>query len=227
MTALADVLPKIDTVTFDCYGTLIDWKGGLASSFCGLLGAIVDEDPMRVFETYVALEAAEEAQAFQNYRTVMTRVAVAMGEEFDVGVTAAQAADFADSLPTWKPFPDTNDALRRLKSRYRLGVLSNVDRDLFAGTCRHFEVAFDFVVTAEDVRSYKPGPGHFREYLARHGALERTLHVAQSLYHDGRPAGELGLAYVWINRYNHPNETDVKPLASFADLTGLVEAMGL
>lgn len=227
MTALADVLPRIDTVTFDCYGTLIDWKGGLASSFRGLLGAIVDEDPMRVFETYVALEAAEEAQAFQNYRTVMTRVAVAMGEEFDVGVTAAQAADFADSLPTWKPFPDTNDALQRLKPRYRLGVLSNVDRDLFAGTCRHFDVPFDFVVTAEDVRSYKPGPGHFREYLARHGALERTLHVAQSLYHDGRPAGELGLAYVWINRYNHRNETDVRPLASFADLTGLVEAMGL
>jgi len=227
MTELVEVLPRIDTITFDCYGTLIDWKRGLTSAFRALLGSIVDEEPMRVFDTYVELEAAEEAQEFASYRTVMTRVAVAMGEEFGIAVTAGQAADFAESLPEWKPFADTNDALDRLKSRYRLGVLSNVDRDLFAGTVRHLNTAFDFVVTTEDVRSYKPAMGHFTEYLTRHGTLERTLHVAQSLYHDGRPATQLGLAFVWINRYNHANDTEVVPLAEFSDLRGLVQSAGL
>jgi 2-haloacid dehalogenase len=227
VTALRDLTRHLDTITFDCYGTLIDWKAGLTQSFRDLLGSVVDTDPMRVFDTYVEVEAAEEAQLYRPYREILASVAVTMGQEFDVAVTAAQAADFAQSLPGWRPFPDTNEVLSRLKRRFRLGVLSNVDRDLFVGTCLHFNVEFDVVITAEDVRSYKPALGHFQEYLSRHGRAERTLHVAQSLYHDGRPASDLGLAYAWINRYNHANDTDVEPLATFEDLRGLADALGV
>ena len=228
MATLADVLPRITTITFDCYGTLIDWKGGLASSFRGLLGSVVDERQMDVFDAYVGIEAEEEAGAFRGYREILQAVAVRMGERFGVGVDSEQANAFAESLPGWTPFADTNDALVRLKRRFRLGVLSNVDHDLFAGTCRHFDVAFDFVVTAEDVGSYKPALGHFYRYFGEHGgAAVETLHVAQSLFHDGAPAGELGLAYVWINRYKQVNETKVAPLAEFSDLSGLARAAGV
>jgi len=227
MATLADTLPRITTITFDCYGTLIDWKGGLASSFRGLLGTVVDEREMEIFDAYVGIEAEEEGGPFRCYREILQAVAVRMGARFGVGVDDEQAAAFAASLPGWAPFADTNDALVRLKRRFRLGVLSNVDRDLFAGTCGHFDVAFDFVVTAEDVGSYKPALGHFHRYLADHGAVAETLHVAQSLFHDGAPAGELGLAYVWINRYKQTNETTVTPLAEFPDLDGLARAAGV
>ncbi len=227
MATLADVLPRITTITFDCYGTLIDWKGGLASSFRGLLGAVVDEREMDVFDAYVAIEAEEEAETFRRYREILQAVAVRMGERFGVHVDREQANGFAESLPGWTPFADTNDALARLKRRFRLGVLSNVDRDLFAGTCGHFDVAFDFVVTAEDVGSYKPALGHFHRCFSDNVGVAETLHVAQSLFHDGAPAAELGLAYVWINRYKQTNETKVKPLAAFPDLTGLARAAGV
>ena len=227
MATLADVLPPITTITFDCYGTLIDWKGGLAASFRGLLGTVVDERTMDVFDAYVTIEAEEEAGTFRCYREILQVVAVRMGERFGVGVDSDQANAFAESLPSWTPFADTNDALVRLKRRFRLGVLSNVDHDLFAGTCRHFDVSFDFVVTAEDVGSYKPALGHFRRYLNNHGRAAETLHVAQSVFHDGGPAGELGLAYVWINRYKQTNETRVRPLAEFPDLSGLARAVGV
>ena len=227
MATLADVLPRITTITFDCYGTLIDWKGGLASSFRGLLGSVVDERQMDVFDAYVSIEAEEEAGAFRSYREILQAVAVRMGERFGVGVDSEQANAFAESLPGWTPFTDTSDALTRLKRRFRLGVLSNVDRDLFAGTCRHFDVAFDFVVTAEDVGSYKPALGHFHSCFRDHVGVGETLHVAQSLFHDGAPSGELGLAYVWINRYKQANETKVTPLAEFPDLSGLARAAGV
>ena len=132
----------------------------------------------------------------------------------------------AEGLGHWPLFADTNEALCLLKRRYRLGVLSNIDRDLFDATASHFEIDFDFVVTAEDVRSYKPGNGHFERLLAEHGDRETTLHVAQSLFHDGVPCARFGLAYVWINRYNEPNATAVRPLAEYADLRSLAEAAG-
>jgi len=227
MATLDQALPRITTITFDCYGTLIDWKGGLASSFRELLGAVVDEREMDVFDAYVGIEAEEESGRFRCYREILQAVAARMGERFGVRVDAAQAAAFAESLPDWRPFADTNDALVRLKRQFRLGVLSNVDRDLFAGTCRHFDVAFDFVVTAEDVGSYKPALGHFHRYLADHGSAAETLHVAQSLFHDGAPAREFGLAYVWINRYKQTNRAKVTPLAEFPDLSGLARAAGV
>lgn len=221
---LADILDGVTTLTFDCYGTLIDWYGGLSASFVELFGPDAARRTDELVRAYVTIEAEVEAERFRSYRDVLTQVALRMADRFEFDIDGERAASFADMLPNWPPFADTNDALVRLKKRFRLGVLSNVDGDLFAGTCRHFPVEFDFVVTAQDVRSYKPAHGHFQRLFSDHCPREKVLHVAQSLFHDGVPCGELDVAYVWINRYKDRNETEVSPLAEFADLKSLADA---
>ena len=224
MTEIEEVFRRTKTITFDCYGTLIDWAGGLEQSFHQIFGdALVGRKP-ELFEAYVKTEAALEARAYRSYREVLATAVEGVSKHFSIDLPAGRAGLLADTLPQWRPFADTNEALVRLKERFRLGVLSNIDRDLFAGTARHFDVEFDFVVTAEDVRSYKPGHLHFLRLLESHAERDSVLHVAQSLFHDGRPAGALGIAYVWINRYNEANKTTVRPLAEYPDLKSLADA---
>ena len=127
-------------------------------------------------------------------------------------------------LPTWTPFPDTNESLIRLKRKYKLGILSNVDRDLFAETAKHFPIEFDFVVTAQDVQCYKPAHGLFKKMLADHANSETTLHVAQSLFHDGIPARDISLAFVWINRYNQQADAALPMAAEMPNLKALADA---
>ncbi len=221
---IEDTLRRTKTITFDCYGTLIDWAAGLTASFREVFGSVADECMDELFAAYVPAEATIEAEGYKTYREVLAGVTVRLGERFGVNVPDDRRHLLADQLPDWPPFPDTCEALARLKQRYRLGVLSNVDRDLFAGTASRLGVAFDFVVTAQDVGSYKPRHPHFERMLAEHAEADSVLHVAQSLYHDGGPCKRLGLAYVWINRYNDPNETNVEPLAVFPDLKSLADA---
>ena len=225
MDSLGDVLNRIETITFDCYGTLIDWRAGVESSLRAAFGdAIVDGTP-NIFDDYVRIEAHAEVEAgsYRSYREVLAIVAERLAERYELPISPEQAAVMAERLPRWTPFADTNEALRRLKQRYRLGVLSNIDRDLFAGTAPHFDITFDFVITAEDVRSYKPALPHFDCLLELYPARASILHVAQSLYHDGRAANSLDLAYVWINRYNETNDGDCRPLAAFPDLKSLAD----
>lgn len=223
MDSLEQVLPNIDTITFDCYGTLIDWRAGIGRSLAELFEPAADEQTDDIFEAYVRTEAEVEAGVYQSYRrTMMTAIKRAAGQ-FGHEFPADRAERMAEMLPNWPPFEDTREALQRLKRRYRLGVLSNIDRDLFAGTARRIGVAFDFVVTAEDVQSYKPAPAHFERLLAQHAKRGRVLHVAQSLFHDGVPATRLGIAYVWINRYKGVNDTTVRPLAAYPDLKLLAD----
>ncbi len=225
MQTLQEMLPHIDTLTFDCYGTLIDWKDGLRLSFRSLFGSMVDARMDELFDTYVEVEAEVESGMYCSYRDVLSIVTQRIAENLGVTLSAIQQNTLADMLPGWPAFEDTNEALKRLKNKFRLGVLSNIDRDLFAGTAQSFDVDFYFVITAEDVQSYKPNHGHFSTLFDKHGPRDRILHVAQSLYHDGKPAGELGLAYVWINRYNQSNDTNVKPLVEYADLKSLADAI--
>lgn len=228
MSSLAETLERTTTLTFDCYGTLIDWYAGLSASFVELFGPSASAHVDQLCRAYVAIEAEVEAERFRSYRDVLTEVAGRMAHRFHFDLPRDRAAAFAEMLPEWRPFPDTNDALARLKKRFRLGVLSNVDRDLFAGTCRHFDVAFDFVVTAQDVGAYKPSHLHFDRLLRDYARREEVLHIAQSVFHDGVPCGELGFAFVWINRYKDANETKARPLAEFADLKSLAdEAAGI
>ena len=193
---------RFRVLTFDCYGTLIDWESGILDFFRPLLGrhgkALTDDD---VLQLYAELESESERGSYVTYREVLRSVVHGFGLRLDFPVTPVEVGALPASLPDWRPFPDTVAALRRLKSRYQLAVISNIDDDLFAGTARRLEVPFDFVVTAQQVRSYKPSPNNFRQAIARIGLpQEQILHCAQSRFHDVAPARSLGLATVWVNR---------------------------
>ena len=226
MQELQRILSKVTTLTFDCYGTLIDWDAGLWSSFQALLGDRVEGRRRELFDVYVQAEAQVEAGPYRKYREVLALSSERVAEHFGMRLDAGHREFLAQQLPAWRPFADTNEALMRLKKRFRLGVLSNIDRDLFAGTCKQFEAQFDFVVTAEDVGSYKPADGHFSRLLGGHVRTQEVIHLAQSPFHDGVPARRFGIAFVWINRYNETNQTVALPVGEFADLASFANAVG-
>lgn len=225
MQTLADIRKNIQTLTFDCYGTLIDWEGGLTRSFEKIFGPEAVARRQELFETYVQIEAHIEGGPYRPYRDILNEVVGRIGRRFGWKLTAKRRFLLPELLPTWTPFGDTNDALKRLKKKFRLGILSNIDRDLFAGTAKHFPIAFDFVVTAEDVQSYKPAHGHFHRMLEKHGEKQSTLHVAQSQFHDGTPANELGIAFAWINRYNEPADPEVVAAGVYPDLKSFADVL--
>ena len=192
-----------EALTFDCYGTLIDWERGILEAVDSVFGgrAAVPPDRESVLEAFARLESAAEGGAFRKYRAVLAEVARGLALELGLEASEEEAGAFAASVGSWPPFPDSPAALRRLAERYRLAVVSNVDDDLFAGSAGVLGVRFEQVVTAEQVRSYKPAAAHFHEVLRRLALpAGRVLHVAQSLYHDVAPAHALGIATVWVNR---------------------------
>lgn len=202
-------------LTFDCYGTLIDWESGILTALHRLLAPHgVDADDETLLRLYTRFEAEEEAGDYRAYREILASVADRTGSEFGVTLTPEERQVLPDSVGDWPPFDDTVEALRRLKERYKLVILSNIDDALFARTNRLLGIDFDGVVTAEQVRSYKPGRAHFEEGLRRTGApVEQILHVAQSLYHDHIPAKAMGFATVWINRPSRLPNIGLSPRA--------------
>lgn len=224
-----------DALTFDCYGTLIDWETGILEALDDLLGpAGTDRERSARLTDFARFEPRAEAGPFRRYRDVLRDVAEMFGEARSVPVDSHAADEFACSVRGWPPFSDTRDALRALSGRYRLAIVSNVDDDLFAGSAAQLGVPFDEVVTAEQVGSYKPGPRHFDVVLERLGLpRERVLHCAQSLYHDIEPARSLGFTTVWVNRRAGRNgggatppssaepDLEVPDLATLARLVGV------
>lgn len=190
-----------DFITFDCYGTLIDWESGISKAFADAAAHDgVTVELATALAAYAELEPAVEAESFRSYREVLTETARRVAERLGWPLAETRAGFLAESLPSWQPFADTNPALGRLSALgYRLGILSNVDDDLLAETRRHFKVRFDLLVTAQQVGSYKPAHGHFETARRRLGN-RRWLHVAQSYFHDLAPAQALGIPVVWINR---------------------------
>lgn len=211
-----------EVITFDCYGTLIDWEQGIVRAF--LEAAAQDGlelEPEEIVRVYSEVEPEVEGGVFTTYRHVLAEAAVETAARLGWTITPMRATFLAESLPFWEPFPDTNPALSRLAAAgYRLGILSNVDDDLLTATRRHFPVSFDVVVTAEQVMSYKPAHGHFLEARRRIGARP-WLHVAQSYFHDVAPAWDLAVPVVWINRKGEPAPGKAHPLAVLRDLEGL------
>jgi 2-haloacid dehalogenase len=193
---------RFEILTFDCYGTLIDWETGLLSALHRILSAHGKKiDDATLLELYGNFEQLSEQGAFRPYREVLQSVVRQFGDKLGFVPTVEQARSLPDSLALWKPWPDTVAALRQLKSRYRLAILSNVDDDLFAATRPQLEVEFDEVITAQQAQAYKPSLKIFELALARIQApAHRILHVGQSIYHDVIPAQALGLATVWVNR---------------------------
>ena len=194
---------RIEALTFDCYGTLIDWETGIVAALRPLLQAhdVADPGELELLEQFARLEPAAQAGEFRPYRVVLAEVARGVGAAFGFEPSAAEAAGFAAEGTSWPVFPDSSAALRALGARYRLAIVSNVDDDLFAGSAARLGTAFNAVVTAGQVRSYKPAHAHFHEVLRRLDLpRERVIHVAQSLFHDIAPARALGIATVWVNR---------------------------
>jgi len=214
-----------DVVTFDCYGTLIDWREGIGGAFVEAAardGVTLTAD--EVLRVYGEVEPVVEAEMYRSYRSVLTETARRVGPRLGWPVPEARAAFLPESLPAWRPFPDTNAALERLaKAGYALGILSNVDDDLLAATRRQFTVDFEIVITAQQVRSYKPVHGHFTVARQRIGG-RRWLHAAQSHFHDVTPAVALGIPVAWINRHHQATPAGgARPQREFDRLSGLAE----
>ncbi len=202
------LLSEYRVLSFDCYGTLIDWERGIWAALQPLLAANVRTDLPRseALAAFARSEAAHEARTpGLAYPEVLARVHHDLARQFDLETSHELDRAFGASIPDWPAFPDSADALRYLQTRYRLVILSNVDRHSFAASARRLGVDFDAVYTAEDIGSYKPDPANFEYLLSRLRAdfgLEPgdLLHVAQSLFHDHLPAQRLGLATAWIDR---------------------------
>ncbi len=212
-----------DVITFDCYGTLIDWEGGLRTAFEQAARADgVALDPA-VLAAYHEIEPVVEREAYRRYRAVVGEAARRAAARLGWALDERRAALVADSVPDWPPFPDTNPALQRLRGAgYRLGILSNVDDDLLAGSRRRFAVPFDFWVTAQEVGSYKPAAPHF-ERGREHVGGGRWLHAAQSYFHDVVPARALGIPVAWINRKGERPTGEARPDREFRTLAELAD----
>jgi 2-haloacid dehalogenase len=193
---------QLRVITFDCYGTLVDWESGILSVLKPLLAmhhaGMADADLLKL---YGELEAQNEAEEYISYREVLRNVVRGVGERLGFTPSDNEQESLPDSVPSWPPFPDTVSALQRLRARYRLGIISNIDNNLFAATAARLAVTFDFVVTAEQARAYKPSLKTFA--LAERSMnvpREHWLHAGQSIYHDVLPAKSLGIATAWVNR---------------------------
>jgi len=222
-------------LTFDCYGTLIDWEAGILDA----LRPAFDRHGVRTsdeekLKAYAQLEAECEQGAYKPYRQVLREVMVGIGDLFGFKPDRADIDRLPDSVAGWLPFPDAVAALSKLEHSYKLGILSNIDDDLFAETAKLLGVEFVAVITAEQVGSYKPARRNFEFAVRRLGiSKNRLLHLAQSLYHDHVPAKELGIKTVHVNRPSILPGTGVtiaaKATPDFVvpDLASLVAIMGL
>ncbi|MEH2013993.1 haloacid dehalogenase type II [Nostoc sp.] len=189
-------------LTFDCYGTLIDWENGILGVLKPLLLAHnTNFDDDQILELFAEFEAEVEKGEYIKYREVLQIVVQKFGERLGFEPTAEELNSLADSIQHWLPFPDTVEALKTLKQNFKLVIISNVDDDLFAFSAKHLEVEFDQIITAEQAKSYKPSLNNFRLAIDRIDLpLEEILHVAASVYHDIVTAKSLGLSTVWVNR---------------------------
>lgn len=212
--------------TFDCYGTLIDWRAGIEDWLGGALRELGYAGTQSVFLAYLKSERAEE-ERYAPYRDVLASTAMRVAEGFGIELPTSKAREFADSLPTWPAFSDTVEVLRELGRRgVERYILSNVDRDLLQETLRRNVLEIDGFVTADEVRSYKPALPHWLRFFREYPVNPSThLHVAQSLLVDIVPATKLGLRTAWVNRYDAAPPSSVRPTYTLDDLRELLTLM--
>lgn len=205
---------SIKLITFDCYGTLIDWETGILKALRPLFARNGSPVPdAELLKHYGGIEAELENGPYLRYRDVLAKTAEQIGQRLGVKISSQQAKAFADSLPSWEPFPDTVAALQALRKKFQLGIISNIDDEFFAQTQKKLSVSFAVIVTAQQVQSYKPSLKNFNEAIKRSGrSKDEILHAGQSLYHDVAPANSLGIKNVWVNRPSIvPNSGAAKP----------------
>jgi 2-haloacid dehalogenase len=224
-----------EVLTFDCYGTLIDWETGLWDALRPILAAHqIDLVSDRALELYGELESAAERGEYRAYRSILRLVLEGLGARLGFIPTASELDRFSTSVRDWPAFPDSASALRALHNKYRLAIISNVDDDLFAYSAERLQVTFDWIITAQQANSYKPSLHNFRLAFDRIGvAPQRILHVAQSLFHDIAPANTLGVCSVWVNRRQDKAGSGATPVTQahpdleVPDLQTLAGMMGL
>ena len=224
-----------DALTFDCYGTLIDWESGIWEALRPRLathGHEMTQD--RALELYGELESEAERGAYRDYKGVLRVVLAGFGHRLGFAPAEAELQAFSQSVKDWPAFPDSARALQALHTKYKLGILSNIDDDLFAYSAQRLQTRFDWVITAQQAGSYKPSLANFHLALERIGLpKEKILHVAQSLYHDIAPAKVVGLSTAWVNRrHDRPGfgatpPAQAQPDLEVPDLQSLAAMMGL
>jgi 2-haloacid dehalogenase len=229
---------KYEVLSFDCYGTLVDWESGIISGLRPVLRShgveATDEEILDLHaRTEHGLQATSKKGAYLKYRDVLGEEVREAGRRWGFHPSLSEVEALPDSVRYWLPFPDTVNALRALKGRYRLAIISNIDDGLFALTARYLEVEFDYIVTAEQAGTYKPSPENFELALDRIGvAPGKLLHVAESLFHDHVPAKRMGLDTVWVHRraakggFGATPPAEAEPDLEVPDLESLVHALG-
>jgi 2-haloacid dehalogenase len=219
---------RYSVLTFDCYGTLIDWESGILDSIKPVLarhGVVADDEA--ILEMYARLEAEREKGGYIRYRDVLRLAMTDMSHALGFDASRSELDCLSNSIPHWLPFPDTVASLQKLRTKYRLAIISNIDDSLFETTRRRLEVSFDWVITAQQAGAYKPSPVTFEHALRRIGRRrEQILHIAQSVYHDIMPAKAMGLSTIWVNRRKAMAGSGATPPASGEpdlEVTGLKE----
>ncbi len=230
---------QFEVVSFDCYGTLIDWEKGILPPLKQLLSNreidFSDDGTLELFAEFES-ELEKDKSDYIEYRKILQEIVKRFDQRFNFEPTETESGTeincLVDSLKNWQPFPDTVAALSALKQKYKLAVISNIDDDLFAGTAKHLKVEFDWLITAAQVRSYKPSTRNFEIALETMGIPpEKLLHVAQSVYHDIVPATSMGISTVWVNRrqgkagFGATMPASAQPDLEVPDLKTLVEAI--
>ena len=214
---------QVRWATFDCYGTLVDWNSGIAAELVRLFG---DAQPEALLERYHAIEPRIQSERpGASYREVMALVLGELAAETGTELAPEERDALARSLPEWPVFPEVPDALRTAHDRgWELVALSNSDRDLIDSSLDAIGVPFDGAIVASEVGSYKPAHGHWRAFAESTGADRAShVHVAQSFFHDIRPANELGIRSIWINRLGEEGEPP--PTRELPDLSGLADTL--
>jgi 2-haloacid dehalogenase len=230
---------RYTSISFDCYGTLIDWESGIVSGLQPVLQnhgiKASDEEILELHaQTEHKLQASSTKGNYVKYRHILEEEVREASRRWDFEAEPSEVRALADSLRYWKPFSDTVEALKALKKRYKLAIISNVDDGLFALTACHLEVEFDWIITAEQVGTYKPSKNNFEIALERMGIQKgKLLHAAESLFHDIAPATELGISTVWVHRrtekegFGATPPASAKPDLEVPDLKTLVSAVSL
>jgi 2-haloacid dehalogenase len=192
-------------LTFDCFGTLIDWRHGIRTTGELLFPGRGEE----FLNAYIALEAEVEEGPFKRYRAVLTETARRAAKQLSLDLKADDASALVSTIPHWPPFADVGPALAGLRKQgWKFALLTNCDRDIIALTQRRLPASFDAVVTAEDVSAYKPNPAHFKLFQSTFGSSAAAwIHVAQSYFHDIRPTHELGITRIWVNRQGEKDDS--------------------
>ncbi|TME39876.1 MAG: HAD family hydrolase [Chloroflexi bacterium] len=208
-------------MTFDCFGTLIDWRHGIRTT-----GELLFPGRGQDFlDTYIALEAEVESEGpFKRYRAVLTETTRRVAKRLEVELKPDDATALVSTIPYWPPFGDVGPALGELRKQgWKFALLTNCDRDIIALTQRRLPANFDAVVTAEDVSAYKPNPAHFRLFQSTFASSASAwIHVAQSYFHDIQPTHELGITRIWVNRQGEKDD----PALADAVIRGLAELPG-